>query len=164
MADQITEYALPGVLAEIAALTTPDIAVAIARAHGGGRLYIPRDVKRGHPLARLIGVPAARLICRRMGNDRYDIPAARTYLRWYDARRLKAHGKTDKAIAKELGVGRSQVVRLLRGYVAPDPAETGDEDAPRSERCAVCGRGHSAARHHRPDPRQGVLALDVTGA
>jgi hypothetical protein len=46
-ARQATPYALPGMLAESARLTSVEIAIAVARAHGGRRFSLPREAE--HP-------------------------------------------------------------------------------------------------------------------
>jgi hypothetical protein len=153
---RITEYSLPGVLGEIARATTIDVAVAIARQHGGRRLYVPREAKRDHPLCRLVGAKAAMVICHRWGGERYDIPSAKPFLHWYDARRLRAEGHTYAMISREIGVGMQHVRQLLDGFEAPAATMRATDATPHF--CAVCGHRHRAkAAHGTPDPRQGSL-------
>ena len=54
---------LPGMLSIVARIAGVDAALRLAEAHGGTRLYVPRDVRPGHELARVLGVQAARLVC-----------------------------------------------------------------------------------------------------
>ncbi|MCO5082632.1 MAG: helix-turn-helix domain-containing protein [Rhizobiaceae bacterium] len=54
---------LPGVLREIADVAGVEAAWALARAHGGTTVYIPRDVDEKHWLAQLIGLEPARRLC-----------------------------------------------------------------------------------------------------
>jgi hypothetical protein len=125
---------LPGLLAEIAALTDEATAVAIARAVGGERRYFPASPGSAHWLSMLIGVEQARLICRQLGGAEHKIPSARTYLRWWDARRLKDLGYGQRDIARRLGLTQGHVQRLLAGY-DPNPCRV----VVRPESCPRCG-------------------------
>lgn len=77
----MTRSHLPAVLAEIAHAAGVEAAWAIARAHGGTSIYFPRDCVAGHWLAELVGLEAARKICRQfsVGNTGVNvlIPLAR---------------------------------------------------------------------------------------
>ncbi|WP_372072443.1 hypothetical protein P7L75_09415 [Tistrella mobilis] len=42
---------LPGMLSIVARIAGVDAALRLAEAHGGTRLYVPRDVRPGHELA-----------------------------------------------------------------------------------------------------------------
>jgi len=72
---------LPGVLAEIAEAAGVEAAWALARAHGGTTVYIPREAEESHWLTELVGLDAARKICKhfRVANTgaRILIPIAR---------------------------------------------------------------------------------------
>lgn len=157
-APRIAEHQLPGFLGEIARLAGVEVAVAIARGHGGRRLYLPEKVKPAHPLVRLVGSKAARLICHHFGGESRDIPAARTYLRWYDVRRLRDQAFTVAEISRRLGIGRRQVSELLKGYEPAAGVEP--EAAPAREVCPACGR-RCGTRHAAPprDTRQLTLPL-----
>lgn len=111
----ITAEQLPGLLADIARITTPEIAIAVARQHGGRRLYIPRTPPIDHPLCDLVGRQAALLIAEHLGGDRYEVPAARTILRWADAHRFRAQGMSHAQISQALGITRDHVAQLLAG-------------------------------------------------
>lgn len=126
---------LPGILAEIARLTTPDIAIAVARKHGGRRLYIPARVPDQHPLSDLVGRSAAVLIAQHFGGERHDVPAARTILRWYDAHRLRADGKTHAQISELLSLTQMYVSRLLAG--APIGEREAISEARRHEKAQI---------------------------
>ena len=77
----MTRSRLPAVLAEIADAAGVEAAWTIARAHGGTSVYFPRDAQPGHWLAELVGLEAARKICRQfsVGNTGVNvlIPLAR---------------------------------------------------------------------------------------
>jgi hypothetical protein len=153
MQPKVTAYALPGMLAEIARLTTVEIAIVIARVHGGRRLYLPREPKRDHPLSKLIGSKAARLICAHWGGERHDVPSARTFLHWYDARRLRSQNLSHTKISRELGIGINHVARLLQGFEPSGPTLIEPQDEPAV--CPVCRRRHRAVTTtERPDLRQ----------
>jgi hypothetical protein len=125
---QITSDALPGILAEIARITTVEVATILARTYGGRRLYVPARVPDQHPLTRLIGRPAALLIAAHLGGERHNVPAARTILRWVDAHRLRAEGKTHPQISAALGITQLHVSRLLAGAPIGAKPETGAKD------------------------------------
>ncbi|HVJ53473.1 MAG TPA: hypothetical protein VM689_13480 [Aliidongia sp.] len=107
---------LPELLQEIARLTTVSIAVSIAREWGGGRLYFPRKMAADHRLARRIGLKAATRLCRELGGEKFEIPAARHYLRWLDARALRVLRLSHQEIAELLKVNRKRVAELLEGF------------------------------------------------
>ncbi|TWB58706.1 hypothetical protein [Nitrospirillum viridazoti] len=115
----ISEFALPGILADIARAAGVDTAVTIARQLGGRRYHFPRDPHPQHPLCALIGQPQARLVGTLLGGERMPVPSARTYLRWYDARSLRMAGASVVEICAALQLTESQVYRLLRGVEAP---------------------------------------------
>lgn len=123
---QITPYALPGVLAEIAHVAGVETAIAIAREFGGRRLYLPRTPASDHRLCKLIGEPPAKLICAHLtsgtAGDYFAVPSARAFLHWYDARRLRAQGKSHPEISRAIGVSTKQVALLLRGFDTPPSA------------------------------------------
>ncbi len=155
----ISPFALPGMLGAIAAATSVDVAVALARRHGGRRLYLPREPKRGHPLCRLVGTQAARIICARWGGKRYELPAARSYLHWYDARRLRRQGKSYSEIAASLAISHQQARRLLDDFSEEcgDAAGAGLQAAPSA--CPICGHRHRAKPAAAVDRRQLTLPL-----
>jgi hypothetical protein len=154
----VTEFALPGILQEIARFSTPEVAIAMAREWGGRRVYVPRTLSAGHRLARIIGRKAALLLCAHYGGEQIDIPGARTYLRWYDARRLKAAGKSHPEISKAIGIGLRQVQILLKGFEPGDPLTVEAQNAT-PPACAVCGHKLRAPTPKAADPRQFSLPL-----
>ncbi|HEV2675529.1 MAG TPA: hypothetical protein VGV37_13375 [Aliidongia sp.] len=148
---QIHAEALPEMLANIARWTSVEIAIAIAREFGGGRLYIPETIKREHPLARLVGLQAARVIGAQLGGERFKVPSARVYLNWLDAKRMFAEGKTRQQIAKTLHLNYDRVRQLTAGF------EMLDRDAVLSmiplrqpASCPGCGRRRCSPKAHQP--------------
>lgn len=68
--------ALPGVLALIAEATSPAVAIQIAAAFGGTRLFVPLRPRPTSALARVVGVEAAQTIARVIGHGDIEIPMA----------------------------------------------------------------------------------------
>lgn len=167
MTDQIriTEAALPGILAEIARIASVPIAVAIARKYGGGRLYLRHSPRRTDALTVLVGIQAARLICGHWPGINVEVPSAKSYLNWYDARRLRSHRDADgepmsyDKIAKRLNISTRRVYDLLKGFTPGDADSDELDEAETADRCPVCGSKPHGRRRHRGDDRQLELAL-----
>lgn len=73
---------LPGILGEIAQVTSEDVALAIAAVRGGTQVYIPPEPEADHWLCRLVGRDAARAICEHLtcgvGPARVELPLGPT--------------------------------------------------------------------------------------
>ncbi|NYZ17048.1 hypothetical protein HL658_31280 [Azospirillum sp. RWY-5-1] len=110
---------LPGKLADVAALTSVEVAEILARAWGGRRRYVPAEPKPDHELSRLVGHDNARIIGAAMGNEEIKWPNAKAWLHLHDARRLLDEGVSIAGIAKRLGISDVRARTLLRGYGAP---------------------------------------------
>jgi hypothetical protein len=150
---RISEFALPGILQEIARFSTPEVAIALARKWGGRRLYVPQSLGALHPLAKAVGRKAALLICAHFGGEQIAVPAARTYLRWHDARRLKALGHTTAEISRAIGVSERQTFKLLLGF-EPCGAPASPVASSHAEICPVCNRGLRHRKSRRGDDKQ----------
>jgi hypothetical protein len=139
---------LPEILQQFSRLTSPAVAVKIARAWGGRvTFYFPERLSRSNKLAKLIGHKEASILCAHFARERIKIPSARTYLRWYDARYYYLVEKRSKPwIAEKLGVNLTHVRQLLQGLEAHD-ADT-DLPAIDNPRCPMCGRSAASGRHH----------------
>lgn len=112
---------LPGVLGEIEMVAGVSAALAIAEARGGAHLYVPRQVRPGHLLERLVGAEAAAAIAAEIGGAEHLIPLgaeARRWLRDAEIRRRHAAGESLAAIARSLKVHRRTVERAVD---APPP-------------------------------------------
>lgn len=107
---------LPGVLGEIAAATSPDVAEILARCWGGRRKFIPVEPSPDHELSRLLGLRAARAVARAVGGGEVRIPTAKCWLNHIDARRLADLGLTIPRIARRLGLTDNHARLILRGY------------------------------------------------
>lgn len=100
-------------IAEAAGL---EAALAIAKAHGGCRVYVPKPdwLEKGNSgwLVDLLGRESAIRVAECYGGENIVLPmgpsrrSALNYFRVEDARR---RGLTTNAIARELGVGRRTV-------------------------------------------------------
>ena len=55
---------LPGLLGTIADIVGPEIALEIARSHGGTRISIPPRAEADHWLTKVVGIETADKICR----------------------------------------------------------------------------------------------------
>lgn len=117
------EEALPGVLAEIAAVAGLPAALGVAEAKGGGRAYIPLRPGPNHWLTRAVGAPAAQKIADHFAAGsagvELQIPVgpAGSYSRQQRIRaaRMSAlveEGHSTDRIAREVGTTRSSVKRF----------------------------------------------------
>lgn len=151
---------LPGVLAEIARLTSVEIAVALARSPlAGKRVRIPARPREGNPLVAVVGRQAAAVICHHLADWDGQIPTARAFLRWHDARSLKSAGMTTAQIAERLRLTERHVKQLLQGF---DPGDA-IHAVPLIAACPVCGSRashRSTRRCIRIDERQLPLPLE----
>ncbi len=162
-AEEITTGRLPEVLREVADLAGIEVAVALARTFGGRRRYFPKVPAPDHPVAKALGLRAARLICGRMGGQEITIPRSTIFLNWYDARRLRRDGLSAGEIAKRLRLSERTVFRLTEGVERGDPSLREDDD---KKACPVCGKPLRPRRPSEGDPRQltFVEALDADHA
>lgn len=107
---------LPGVLAEIAAVASPEVVEIVARAWGGRHKYVPSAPSPNHELSRLVGHEAALAIGRAIGGVDHLFPSAIAWLRQLDARRLADDGLTIPVIARRLRISQGHAAKLLKGY------------------------------------------------
>jgi len=127
---------LPGILREIAELTgDPEIALAVARAFGRKRIYIPRTTTADHSLAQLIGFAAACKLAAKRGSERWKIPSGKATLTLQRVFKLLDRGLAAAEIAGELQLDPSQVRRILKSLgpaarAAPASPAKGDALAP----------------------------------
>lgn len=118
---EITPFALPGILADIARLAGVPCALKVARTLGGRRYHFPRDPQPTHPLCDLIGRAAALMICQQLGGERHAVPSARTILRFHDAQEMRLAGASISQISQHLAISESHVCRLLQGLPTMPP-------------------------------------------
>lgn len=82
--------------------------------YAGQRVYIPAEPNQASPLARNIGLDAARALGRLKGGETWKCPA----LKQWRAGVYRARGQSIGAIAKKLGVDESTVSRYLNPIVS----------------------------------------------
>lgn len=120
---------LPGVLAEIASVTSREVALRLAGAKGGRRVYLPRaqSLTDDHWLVKLVGPADADTICRhfwfadgstsRAGNERghgtrVDIPSAGAIQRRDAVRFMSIAGASISDMAKALHISERYVTMI----------------------------------------------------
>jgi DNA-binding NarL/FixJ family response regulator len=135
---------LPPLLADVAEAVDAagadghEAALGLARAWGGGRVYVPRSDRIGpeHPWAIACGsVPAAQAAAEVLGpGEIRDIPlgpAGTAARRRAAIQQANASGLSHDAIARLLGVDRSTVRRALARPIQPSPQlDLFGDDAP----------------------------------
>lgn len=93
---------LPRSPAELAWLTDcvgADAALRLIERHGGTRIYVPREVNQGTPLAIEIGLDPARALSVAFGGEIVRIPLAKYWRAWI----YRAQGLAYSEIARRLG-------------------------------------------------------------
>ena len=90
----------------------------LVEGHGGVALYIPHEVNQSSPLARMIGLDAARQLSAAYGGERRVVP----FLRWWRISVERSRGLSDRDIARKMMMTEAAVSRLLR---ATNPKRTG---------------------------------------
>ena len=112
---------LPQRLREFADLIGVDAALALARAFGGLRIYIPTPphCRADNRIAQIIGLDKLIALAHTYGGpERTTIPAACGVRRWQrnDAlMRERAAGASISQLARKFGVTERQVARILAG-------------------------------------------------
>ena len=111
------ELPLPEKLAEIAEVAGREAALDLALHMRGTRLHVPSPANLGadHPLARAVGLIAARLIADRFKGESIYVPKANRAL----VRHLHARGVAAGDIAARLGITKSAVWRYRQGFRSP---------------------------------------------
>lgn len=107
---------LPGILCDVAHISSVAKAIRLARKRGGTKIYLPfpHRIGPGHWLCQIFTLDEARAISKVLGQGVLKCPSAKIILRWYEANRLWRQGKTEPQIALALGLHDSSVRRLLR--------------------------------------------------
>lgn len=95
---------------DLASVLSEHEMVALAEAFGGTRLYLPANVKPGHPLAKALGHDAALALVKTVGAGTLRIPIARE-LR---ARHYRDNGDSYAQIARRLGMSEVGVQRMFK--------------------------------------------------
>ncbi|VUX47875.1 hypothetical protein DF3PA_80035 [Candidatus Defluviicoccus seviourii] len=109
---------LPPVLAQLAEVTSPATALALARACGGREMWIPQEPGPNHALTKALGsIDLAREVVAALGPGPLSVPSARSFAAAVFRARVKdalAHGDTITAIAAREGCGVRWVRRVAR--------------------------------------------------
>ena len=116
--DGAHKQTLPGSLGAIESVAGREAALAIAFAYRDReQLHTPhpRHLAGTHPLAALIGEPAARALAARFGGSTLHIPRASRDLVMH----LSAEGRSSAETARTLGLSRRTVRRYRRGGSGP---------------------------------------------
>lgn len=103
---------LPKELVAVAEIVGWDLALDLAVALGGRRVYLGRAESLGddHPIVSVIGITAATTLARRIGGHNIQVPRAR---RWA-ARHLAALGHSPREVSRRLNLDLSTTYRYLR--------------------------------------------------
>jgi hypothetical protein len=106
----------PPLLAEIAALASPEAALRLVERFGGVACYFPKRPRPGHVLVDAIGLEAAKILAERFGGTSPEIPVLATRHRLKQAI-VEAEGGTAE-IARDLGCS-ARYVRMIRNSGRP---------------------------------------------
>jgi DNA-binding NarL/FixJ family response regulator len=107
----------PGILAQVAAAAGDEAALALMRARGGMRCYIPARARAGHWMTELLGEQAAAAICKEIGGGEVEIPVGSSMSAADKRRRIASlleRGWPVDRVAHAVGVDRSTVKRHKR--------------------------------------------------
>lgn len=108
---------MPPSLAELVRLIGLASTLKLVERFGGIRLYVPLEqhLRDSHPIARAIGVDAARTLARDRATETLEIPLAKDYLRRVRDRVMAGQYETKSAteLAREYGMTRRNVFYRL---------------------------------------------------
>jgi DNA-binding NarL/FixJ family response regulator len=116
----------PAELAHLSAHLTPEQLLALIEAYGGTSIHIPSRINQASPLARAIGIEAARALAAGMGGNRLKVPLARHWR----VTILHEQGRSYSAIARALGITEDAVWRHLNAARRTSGAQQMDLFAP----------------------------------
>lgn len=86
-----------------------DAALGMIEAHGGTRVYVPKDINQNSAARLALPLPAARRMAEAYGGEHILVPIARAWR----VRLYRAAGMTYPAIARRLGITERAVGRIL---------------------------------------------------
>ncbi|MDO8414148.1 MAG: Mor transcription activator family protein [Gallionellaceae bacterium] len=94
-----------------------DAALVLVAHYGGIRLYVPLELKPGHPLIELLGEEAAQKLCRAFGGDEhFDIPLNTSGSRAERNRRIRerrCQGLSHSRLAREFKTTERNIRNIL---------------------------------------------------
>lgn len=115
---------LCGILQDLRELVGDIATLRIIETWGGRRLYVPAQLDGAHPIARRIGLDAARKLTRYYGGDTLDVPYGAKAIREQLYRVIRARyfglgeyeGRAESAavIAVSLGITERWVYEIVR--------------------------------------------------
>ncbi len=122
--EKLLKALLPDSLAEIVEAIGFEATLALVERFGGIPIYLPKDAERikiDHPLARLLGLDAARRLARARPYELLHVPRATRYLREIRnlALRRDYSEASASAVARKYGLTRRQVFRVAAADVPP---------------------------------------------
>jgi len=86
-----------------------DAALSMIEAHGGTRVYVPKDINQNSAARLALPLPEARSLGEAFGGEHILVPIARAWR----VRMYRAAGLTYPAIARRLGITERAVGRIL---------------------------------------------------
>ncbi len=86
-----------------------DAALSMIEAHGGTRVYVPKDINQNSAARLALPLPEARRLGEAFGGEHIPVPIARAWR----VRMYRAAGLTYPAIARKLGITERAVGRIL---------------------------------------------------
>ena len=115
-ADHQTTHTLPiGYLIELMGVRAT---LKLCETFGGqDRLYIPKRVtlEPTHPLARAIGITAARKLAGAHGTQSYEIPMAKSWQRAPVLKKLQGGSISNREAARQLGLSTRRIRQIMSG-------------------------------------------------
>jgi hypothetical protein len=86
-----------------------DAALSMIEAHGGTRVYVPKEINQNSAARLALPLPEARRLGEAFGGEHILVPIARAWR----VRMYRAAGLTYPAIARKLGITERAVGRIL---------------------------------------------------
>ena len=95
----------------------------LVQQYGGRRLWFPYELEPTHPLAKLLGMAAARPLCRRFEGERLLIPKALPALKAVRDARIRANpdGLSVNELARVYSLGERQLYAIRATVDTQDP-------------------------------------------
>jgi len=116
-AESFDQSLIPASLQPIVDRIGLDAALKLVKAYGGVRLYVPKKVDVDHPLAALIGYPAAKALAAEFGGQpHFDIPKCEAALREHRNRQIRqdrAMGHSIRELALKYRLTEKQIGSIL---------------------------------------------------
>ncbi|MBI2801267.1 MAG: hypothetical protein HYX63_13480 [Gammaproteobacteria bacterium] len=107
---------LPGSVRELTECIGLNAALALVDAYGGTRVWIPEQYQPQHPLAKVIGVTAAKTLVGRYALDHLMIPKCAAALRSARDQAVRARydeGETARTLARAYGITETRIYQIV---------------------------------------------------